>query len=101
MTMDHVLTGLMRQQSAEHFDQQHAIRQLCIISSALDEARDYFADRADVTGDAGDIPNAEMSLQIEIEQAQEALARLRKHVISRPILAVDNDASDQPVTMGR
>jgi hypothetical protein len=54
-----------------------------------------------VTGDAGDIPNAEMSLQIEIEQAQEALARLRKHVISRPTLAVDNDASDRPVTMGQ
>lgn len=55
-----------------------SVRQFATVANALDAARDYFADRADVKGDAGDIPNDEMTLQIEIEQAQAALACLRK-----------------------
>lgn len=63
-------------------------RRLAIISEALDNAHDYFKNREDVKGDNGDIPNEEMSLCLEIEQAQLALEAIRKE-------------DEQPITMGR
>lgn len=79
-----ILNNLLEQQSPETI----ARRRMATIAMALDAARDYFADRADVKGDNGDMPNEEMSLCTEIEQAQAALEAIRRE-------------EDQPIVMGR
>lgn len=79
-----ILNTLLEQQSPEAV----ARRRLATIAMALDNARDYFKEREDVKGDAGDIPNEEMTLCLEIERAQSALEAIRRE-------------DEQPITFGR
>lgn len=53
-------------------------RQFAVIEKALEQARSYFAIRASIQDRPGDIPNEEMLLHDEIEQAQIALNKLRE-----------------------